>query len=138
MIDIDDFKSINDTYGHSVGDEIISSVANCFRSNFKKNDLIARFGGDEFVLAFPDMDFETAKNRIEEIKLYINSGIHISDGEIIKIGLSIGLIQYNYNLTYDDNFNYVDELSYCSKNNGKNKIVTSLNVDKIKKIGTIK
>jgi len=102
MVDIDEFKHINDTYGHIAGDKVLKTVANLLTANVRKADIVARYGGDEFIVLMPDSpksDAEKAKVRISEtlvkrnreasIKINISVGIHESDGsdnsEILNI-----------------------------------------------------
>ena len=89
MIDIDDFKSINDTFGHATGDEVLKGVARCARDNTREGDLVARLGGDEFALLLPNADEAQARAIGERVRADIAS--MRKDVEPRSVGISIGL-----------------------------------------------
>lgn len=122
IFDIDNFKGINDTYGHQIGDEILEIITNIFLHNLKESDFIGRFGGDEFMLVMPNITQEVAKERINDILKRFNRGLKLKNSQNLLVTLSMGLLNYDYNLTYDENFKKADDLLYQSKNNGKNQI----------------
>jgi diguanylate cyclase (GGDEF)-like protein len=93
LIDLDDFKAVNDTYTHSAGDEVLRSVAQAIRSAVREADLPARFGGDEFVVLFPQASVETAQQICDRIRTLL-AGLrweHLSPQ--LRIGASIGIAQ---------------------------------------------
>jgi diguanylate cyclase (GGDEF)-like protein len=93
LIDLDDFKAVNDTYNHSAGDEVLRSVAQAIRSAVREADLPARFGGDEFVVLFPQATVETAQQICDRIRALL-AGLrwdHLSPQ--LRIGASIGIAQ---------------------------------------------
>ena len=69
--DIDNFKNINDTYGHDIGDEVIKQVAKAFQDSLRNDDYLARWGGEEFILVLKDTQLRTAKAIIERIRKHI-------------------------------------------------------------------
>ena len=90
MIDINDFKMINDTYGHLIGDEVIKAVADVLEKNTKGKDIVARFGGDEFCVLLKDISYHDTKKLTESINNQIkNSIFNIFDKEI-RFSISIG------------------------------------------------
>lgn len=121
--DLDNFKPINDTYGHSVGDEILKKVGDALQEILRKDDTVCRFGGDEFVILVEDLDsFEY----LEEILQRINALTHVPcfiEGNPISIGMSIGAAIYP-----DDGedpealVKAADRAMYRAKNSGKNRI----------------
>ena len=138
--DLDNFKPINDTYGHSVGDEILKKVANALQEILRKDDTVCRFGGDEFVILVEDLDsFEY----LEEILQRINALTHTPcfiEGNPISIGMSIGAAIYP-----DDGedpealIKAADRAMYRAKHSGKNRIEYSrsdINSYGLKKFGT--
>ncbi len=93
LIDLDDFKAVNDTYTHSAGDEVLRSVAQAIRSAVREADLPARFGGDEFVVLFPHATVETAQQICDRIRALL-AGLrwdHLSPQ--LRVGASIGIAQ---------------------------------------------
>ncbi len=121
VLDLDDLKDINDKYGHLVGDEILKYITSCFKIHLNDNDFAGRWGGDEFVIICLD-DFDKALEKIKTIKEEVNKGFYL-EGEKIEVSLSVGLIKYDFNLTYEENFSKIDKLLYQAKKEGKNKII---------------
>jgi len=123
MVDIDDFKSINDNYGHDVGDLVIKTVANIIKANTKGDDIVARFGGEEFAVLLKNISYENAKKVFENICRKIeNTNIDIDDKNYINATVSIGITD-----NPEDNLTKMlknaDERLYIAKNSGKNKVV---------------
>ncbi|MFT5875279.1 MAG: diguanylate cyclase (GGDEF)-like protein [Clostridium sp.] len=94
--DIDDFKKINDTYGHSEGDKILAEVGSIVKENIRKTDTVFRIGGDEFVIIFPNATLEVAKSICSRIGMKIEE-LKEEDKSNYKIGLSYGFSEYNSN-----------------------------------------
>lgn len=119
MCDIDKFKNINDTYGHDVGDSVIISFADTLKSIVRKEDLLARFGGEEFVIMLPEIQQSDAiklaeRLRTETEKLIINR---------LKFTASFGVAEINLNLkNLDKAIKNADEALYLAKNNGRNRV----------------
>lgn len=112
IIDIDDFKSINDTYGHLKGDEILIKLGDVLNSEVRKNDLVGRFGGDEFLIFFKNINLLDADKILSRLIKDINK-IKIADNYYLSI--SYGLTLYNNNITYNDNLKLADQALYESK-----------------------
>lgn len=89
-MDIDDFKSINDRYGHGVGDQTLVQVVECLQSCIRPGDLLARWGGDEFVLVLPKTSLEIAKTMAASIRLKLKNSPHRDD---FKVTLSLGVAE---------------------------------------------
>lgn len=118
MIDIDDFKTINDKYGHVKGDEIIISIASIFKACEGPIDLAGRYGGDEFAVAFSRCDKELAIVILKKLYSRINE-ISIELG--VPIGLSIGVSIWESGMDSISLVKKADLLMYRSKENGKNR-----------------
>lgn len=120
FIDLDDFKHINDQYGHVVGDDILYYASMRMRKIFRKQDIIARYGGDEFVIFTPDINIETLEKRLQSIIEVFHTPYR--EGKLrLHVACSIGAIYFdNYICDYDQLFQYADEAMYNSKRNGKN------------------
>ena len=90
VVDLNEFKSINDIYGHDVGDAILFEVADCLRSQVRLHDVVARTGGDEFVVLLPDTDTTGAKELLERINCALSKRVVIREGSQISISASLG------------------------------------------------
>lgn len=122
MLDIDHFKRVNDTYGHDVGDKVITAVAKTLSNNARDMDILARMGGEEYSLLMPDIEGDNLKMALERHQTAIRN-IHIP--EIPKehaITLSIGVSTQRYNYL-DDSLKAADMALYKAKIEGRNMYV---------------
>lgn len=124
LIDIDNFKSINDTYGHRTGDIILARVAHMIRDHIGPHDIAARYGGEEFALLLFEKSFEEAHQTVEHIREQL-SQLHHHEllGGVVTV--SIGLHSYTTPLNKEQLFEIVDGYLYAAKRSGKNRTVTS-------------
>jgi diguanylate cyclase (GGDEF)-like protein len=123
MVDIDHFKKINDTYGHDTGDKAIIHLADTLMSETSTDDIVARFGGEEFCILLKDISSEDAIEAMERIRKKVQSSVTVSDkGEEISFTVSIGLAT-TYENTLDDTVNEADMYLYNAKENGRNQVV---------------
>ncbi|MCX7761068.1 MAG: GGDEF domain-containing protein [Hydrogenothermaceae bacterium] len=119
MIDIDNFKKINDTYGHLVGDEVLKELSRVIRKSIRKTDYLFRFGGEEFLILLPHTSIENAFKVGEKIRKKVEETIF--SNEHLKITVSCGLSEVkNFDNTYLD-IEEADKMLYVSKNSGKNR-----------------
>lgn len=126
MLDIDDFKVINDTYGHSIGDDVIKALAKLLTDNIKGQDIVARFGGEEFVLYLQDISPGNASNFMKSIcRKIAKCNVLISDTKQINFTVSIGLDTQKHD-SLKEKINSADKLLYEAKNSGKNRVVDDL------------
>lgn len=121
--DLDNFKPINDTYGHTSGDEILKKVGSYLKEILRKEDTICRFGGDEFVILVEDLNsFDYLDNILRRINNLCNTPCIINDN-IITIGMSIGASIYpDDGNTPEELIQAADTAMYKAKNHGKNRI----------------
>ncbi|MCF6206232.1 MAG: diguanylate cyclase, partial [Sulfurovum sp.] len=121
--DLDNFKPINDTYGHSVGDEILKGVAESLKDILRKEDTICRFGGDEFVILIEELkSFDYLENILEKIRSISQNSFHI-EGHTLKVGMSIGAALYPSDGSSSEILlKRADEAMYKAKKGGKNMI----------------
>ncbi|QNB46507.1 diguanylate cyclase [Thermanaerosceptrum fracticalcis] len=91
LIDIDDFKSINDTYGHIAGDQVLQQFADILQSNTRKNDIIARWGGEEFMVILPQTDVKEAFKIANRIRTIVENHLFSYENITCKITVSIGI-----------------------------------------------
>ena len=127
-IDIDRFKSINDNYGHAVGDEVLISIANILQDNIRKSDIVSRFGGEEFILLLNNASLDEATLIAEKIRKIIENDIIKIDDKEIKITASFGVSTFNKENEDDINIalQRADDLLYIAKKRGRNEVVNSL------------
>ncbi|WNS46597.1 GGDEF domain-containing protein [Paenibacillus sp. MMS20-IR301] len=124
LFDIDNFKRVNDTYGHWVGDLVLKEVAAEVRSLIGLNDFAARYGGEEFAVIFTDKSFQEAYAAIEEIRLAIAAMQHpYAGGKPITV--SIGFCDYQLGDGKETLFRKTDHALYSAKRGGKNAVVTA-------------
>jgi diguanylate cyclase (GGDEF)-like protein len=123
-IDLDNFKQINDKFGHSVGDEVLKLVAATIQSNLRQTDIIARLGGDEFAIFLPESNTESAKNSINKIRSLLLKSMEENKWEVT---FSIGVITFHeFSYTLDEVIQKADNLMYSVKINGKNNIKVAI------------
>ena len=120
MIDIDHFKRINDTYGHSVGDEVIVGIAQCLRSNLRGTDVIGRIGGEEFLVVFRNNDVDIAMRVAEKLR-YLAEQIEWSKIEG-PVTISAGVYMNRAGDSVNDLLEKVDVALYQAKNRGRNRV----------------
>lgn len=122
MMDIDNFKAVNDTYGHPVGDQVLREIANCISQTVRKIDITSRYGGEEFTVILPETNINDAKIIAERIRKNINSiKITVKDDMVIQPSVSIGMSEYpSCALDEQTLIELADVALYNAKNNGKN------------------
>lgn len=122
MLDIDHFKSINDTHGHDVGDEVLKGLSICFKKYFKKH-LVARLGGEEFAVYFIDVEKQEALKRLEGFRYFIEANSHEFSSAKIKFTISIGFVSGPV-YKIDELLKQADLKLYDAKETGRNKVVS--------------
>ena len=122
LFDIDNFKKVNDTYGHQVGDEVLIEISKRVLSGVREHDTVVRWGGEEFIILLPETSIEGAVMVAEKIRLLI-SEIPISSENLI-ITASFGISKMKEDDTKDSFILRTDKALYKAKNNGKNQVVT--------------
>lgn len=122
IFDADDFKKINDNYGHSFGDIVLKSISNVLQSNIRNGDMLFRIGGEEFIVIFPSTNIEKSKQAIEKIRKSI--GLNLNLNRKVNITLSIGLTEMTSQDCKDSIFKRVDHFLYASKKNGKDRVTS--------------
>ena len=125
MIDIDNFKVINDTYGHDTGDRALSHLAEILQVGSRAGDIVSRFSGEEFCIALKNISQEKAIEIFEHIRAEVaNSYLLADNGDEIRFTISIG-VSLNPEDTLEDSIGQADLYLYHAKQNGKNKVVFS-------------
>lgn len=121
--DIDFFKKVNDVYGHECGDIVLKEVASILKNGVRKRGLASRWGGEEFLMIFPEKDRDNAVSYINEIMNTIRAHEVEYCGQIVKVTMSFGVAQYDKGLTIDEIIKNADMKLYEAKETGRNKVV---------------
>lgn len=126
MIDIDDFKSINDSYGHVVGDRILKTFSMLMQDIVRPSDITGRYGGEEFLVILPQTNSEDSlavAERIRENIEFYEFEVHPSKSKISQVTVSIGLCTFpDHGQSPEDLIAFADESLYVAKKEGKNKV----------------
>ncbi|MDF2643273.1 MAG: diguanylate cyclase [Pseudomonas sp.] len=127
LIDIDHFKTINDTYGHMVGDNVLRDISRILTANLRTTDLAGRYGGDEFCVILPDTGHVLAGQILERLRVAVEQLHHPQHPEL-KLSLSIGLATRMPQHTDPELWlNEADKALYAAKHNGRNRVVVAQN-----------
>ncbi|MGI6083877.1 MAG: GGDEF domain-containing protein [Acetivibrionales bacterium] len=121
MFDIDHFKNINDTYGHSTGDEVLITLNNIVRRVLRKSDVLSRIGGEEFTILLPDENIKEAVLTAERARKTVEKH---EFGDIGKVTISFGVTSYQEGDMIDDILKRADTALYIAKNAGRNRVET--------------
>lgn len=122
MFDIDFFKSINDTYGHQTGDNVLVALASLVKGMIRESDLVFRVGGEEFIILFPHTKLEQAEFSAEKIRKSVQSDLRIIEER--EITVSIGLVEMSASDTENLLYKRADEYLYQAKESGRNRVCT--------------
>lgn len=125
MIDIDHFKKLNDTHGHSAGDAVLTWIASRLRHSVRDTDLVARYGGEEFVVAFVDSDHERLDERMEAWRRAVEASVlRIANSDApIRVTVSIGIARFPTEAgSLSDALSRADERLYDAKRSGRNRL----------------
>jgi diguanylate cyclase (GGDEF)-like protein len=124
MIDFDDFKMINDKYGHQFGDVVLKSVSEIIKLSSRAVVCCSRYGGDEFVIILPDASLEYAALVCQWLlKEVTNLELQSKNDEIVSVSISIGVDLWSKDLSAEQILIRADKALYQSKRTGKNKVV---------------
>jgi len=131
-MDVDNFKSINDTYGHHIGDKVLHSLGEILQTNKRDSDLVGRLGGEEFAYALPEIDLDGAKYFSEKIRKIIENDIFKEEGIYINYTMSIGISLYSpkNKVTLEKLIAQADTALYDAKVNGKNCVKAYSEIEK--------
>ena len=124
MGDIDHFKNINDTFGHDAGDRILAWIAKLLKDNSRKQDIVSRWGGEEFIILLPETDLENGAIFAEKLRAKIESEVFVYQDREIPVTISFGLSVFNRKgLKIDDVIKQADQCLYEAKDQGRNKVI---------------
>lgn len=123
VVDLDDFKRINDTYGHTAGDKTLQVIANTLKKIIGDDAFIGRYGGEEFVLVFSDMDKVTVVNKLNILRKKVASLPFTFKNNRVSITLSIGVSLVQQDDNVHSAFERADDALYQAKKSGKNRVI---------------
>jgi diguanylate cyclase len=123
MIDLDHFKPVNDTYGHTAGDEMLRKYASNILSVLRRSDMVARYGGEEFAIIFPNANLDEARQALEKVRTRIATTFIEFNNHVIRApSFSAGLVLCDSSEDTEMLIKRADELLYSAKEKGRNRI----------------
>ena len=126
LLDIDHFKKINDTYGHTVGDDVLRNLGSELRDHIRYPDTIGRYGGEEFLIVLPHSTLKAASEQAERLCKHVRSLLIKSGEQEIAITISLGVAQYKiHKEDWEAFLNRADAALYQAKNGGRDRWVVS-------------
>jgi diguanylate cyclase (GGDEF)-like protein len=120
MIDIDHFKRVNDRHGHPVGDTVIRRIARLVRDNLRQEDVLGRYGGEEFIALLPNSVAETARSTMDRIRAACE-GADLST-LVGRVTISVGIASSDGSMELSDLIRHADEALYRAKREGRNRV----------------
>lgn len=120
ICDIDDFKKINDTYGHKFGDTVLQMISDIFRAGTRTQEYISRWGGEEFLLLLPETPGDGAMIVAERLRSKVSLEKIVFGREELAVTMSFGVGEYNPSISIEENIDRVDKEMYKAKRSGKN------------------
>ena len=122
LLDVDNFKRINDTYGHAAGDAVLQDIASLMRKNFREADLYARYGGEEFIALINEAEFSDAQKLAERMRQQIEDRRVNFNGHAITYSASFGIAQLCSGESLQQSTARADQALYAAKGEGKNRV----------------
>jgi diguanylate cyclase (GGDEF)-like protein len=132
-LDADYFKAVNDTFGHEAGDRVLRRIADTCRGNLREVDLVGRMGGEEFAIAMPDTDLETARMAAERLRLMVAAERIDYDDQTLQVTMSVGIsalrdngLDFSVEHCIEDLMRRSDKALYQAKKAGRNRVVVDI------------
>ena len=123
LLDIDYFKKVNDTHGHDWGDMVLKGVAQGLKKSLRNQDVVARWGGEEFVCLLPETELSGAGNVAEKMRLAIEATGHECGKNSVSVTITLGVYIYNGSCSIEECIRRADEALYQGKKQGRNQVV---------------
>ncbi len=124
MVDVDHFKTINDTHGHPMGDEVLRQMGLILATHARAHDVVCRYGGEEFLLMLPQLPLPQALQRAEQLRRAVQRHAFLTAGGEIAVTLSVGVASYpDHGHTVDELLRSADHALYQAKREGRNRVV---------------
>ncbi len=138
LTDIDHFKSVNDTYGHPIGDLVLKGVSKIIRDKARDTDIVARYGGEEFVIVMPETDAKGALIIAERIREAVQAEVFQTEMGPLKVTMSLGIATHPENAADKKSLiDLADQCLYFAKRNGRNQTVTVARMQGGKKLAAV-
>lgn len=125
MIDLDDFKHVNDTYGHPVGDQVLRTLSGLLKQRLRRGDVIGRYSGEKFIVIFPATTAQVAKKVLEQIRVAFKKIKQFSESGVFSVTFSAGIADLEPTTNLDELIETADSALYLAKHEGKNCIVVT-------------
>ena len=124
-LDIDHFKSVNDTYGHQAGDVVLKTLSRMMQQHLRRTDIIGRCGGEEFGILMPGCTAEQARHSIEALRIKVLESFFDIPGHKLRVTFSAGVVEVDGRRTADELIKVADEALYRAKERGRNQVVVA-------------
>jgi diguanylate cyclase (GGDEF)-like protein len=124
MFDIDHFKSVNDTFGHLAGDYVLKELAGVVKSRLRPDDVLGRYGGEEFAVTLPETGIEGAAKIGEELRRLVETHHFEFEGEVMNITISVGGAELQDTYDVIAFIKHADDRLYEAKRGGRNRVVS--------------
>jgi diguanylate cyclase len=125
LLDIDDFKHLNDTLGHQVGDQALIHLCNIIKESLRPSDSVARYGGEEFVIVLPDVAAEEAAGTVERLQRELTKKFFMHENDRVLVTFSAGVAQREESEPQEEVIGRADKAMYKAKRAGKNRVVVA-------------
>ena len=123
LLDVDKFRKVNERYGHKIGDKVLIEIAEICRSSLRDDDIVARFGGEEFIIFLNDTDSRSAMRVAERLRQSVETAeIKGDDGDLIDVTVSIGVVSSEKTASIEVLIRQVEEAMAMAKHNGRNRV----------------
>lgn len=123
LVDLDHFKAVNDTYGHSAGDQVLRAAAGRLAGAIRTYDQVFRYGGEEFLVLLPNTELETARTAMDRLRTALSDApIHVDDNTDISVTASFGVAQLTDEEAIEDVLERADAALYRAKESGRNRV----------------
>lgn len=132
LLDIDNFKFFNDSYGHHVGDTALQHLAKVIQQTLRPTDIAARFGGEEFVILLPDTSIDEAIEAISRLQRALTKQFFLGNNERLLITFSAGISVFKENEDQVTVLNRADQAMYLAKKSGKNRVMTEIDLNSMR------
>jgi len=131
ITDIDHFKNFNDTYGHDCGDYVLQQVSKLMKEYLRKQDVVARWGGEEFLIMLPDTDMGGGLQAVEKLRETIANTHYEYKGNEFSVTMTFGVTAYDGSCDVDTCIKHADEVLYAGKRGGRNRVVSTQSANNI-------